>query len=259
MTTQDNSQRPLVTGEGDALSEQLVSFRQMVLERGADLYRDLPWRRSRDPYEVWISEVMLQQTQVSRVDGRWQRWLSRFPSIGALADAEAAEVLDEWQGLGYNRRALSVWNAARQVAEAGGAMPSEVSQLVALPGIGPFLDSVASDFKSKIQQAFGINSPAKIMIPIGESITEGIVVGMGRSAGDITKATNALTSAATTGTMYDPAKVTSMGGYTVTTSGAETMPGGNVITNNITVSGATNPDEYAARLARQIKLQLRTV
>ena len=57
MTTQDNSQRPLVTGEGDALSEQLVSFRQMVLERGADLYRDLPWRRSRDPYEVWISEV----------------------------------------------------------------------------------------------------------------------------------------------------------------------------------------------------------
>ena len=137
MTTQDNSQRPLVTGEGDALSEQLVSFRQMVLERGADLYRDLPWRRSRDPYEVWISEVMLQQTQVSRVDGRWQRWLSRFPSIGALADAEAAEVLDEWQGLGYNRRALSVWNAARQVAEAGGAMPSEVSRLVALPGIGP--------------------------------------------------------------------------------------------------------------------------
>ncbi len=137
MTTQDNSQRPLVTGEGDALSEQLVSFRQMVLERGADLYRDLPWRRSRDPYEVWISEVMLQQTQVSRVDGRWQRWLSRFPSIRALADAEAAEVLDEWQGLGYNRRALSVWNAARQVAEAGGAMPSEVSQLVALPGIGP--------------------------------------------------------------------------------------------------------------------------
>lgn len=129
----------------------------------------------------------------------------------------------------------------------------------ALPGIGPFLDSVASDFKSKIQKAFGINSPAKIMIPIGESITEGITVGMGRSAGDITKATNALTSAATTGTMYDPTKVTSMGGYTVATSGAETIPGGNVITNNITVSGATNPDEYAARLARQIKLQLRTV
>lgn len=129
----------------------------------------------------------------------------------------------------------------------------------ALPGISPFLNSVAADFKSKIKQAFGINSPAKIMIPIGESITEGITVGMGRSAGDITKATNALTSAATTGTMYDPAKVTSMGGYTVATSGAETIPGGNVITNNITVSGATNPDEYAARLARQIKLQLRTV
>lgn len=129
----------------------------------------------------------------------------------------------------------------------------------ALPGIGPFLDSIASDFKEKIKSAFKINSPSKIMIPIGESITEGITVGMGRSAWDITRATNALTSAATTGTMYDPAKVTSMGGYTVATSGAETAPGGNVITNNITVSGATNPDEYAARLARQIKLQLRTV
>ena len=137
MTKQDNVQTTLLTGEGDALSDQLVSFRQMVLERGRDLYRDLPWRRSRDPYEVWISEVMLQQTQVSRVDGRWQRWLERFPSIEVLARAEAAEGLDEWQGLGYNRRALSVWHAAQQVAEAGGVMPSEAAQLVALPGIGP--------------------------------------------------------------------------------------------------------------------------
>ena len=107
---------PLGTGVDDVLSSQLASFRERVLERGRELYRDLPWRRSRDPYEVWISEVMLQQTQVSRVDGRWQRWIARFPTIDALAAASAAEVLEEWQGLGYNRRALSVWNAARQVS-----------------------------------------------------------------------------------------------------------------------------------------------
>ncbi len=130
----DNS--PVDPSAGE-LSPQLAGFRQLVLERGRELYRDLPWRRSRDPYEVWISEVMLQQTQVSRVDGRWQRWIERFPSVSALAAAEAAEVLDEWQGLGYNRRAMSVWRAAQQVMEQGAVMPSEVGELVKLPGIGP--------------------------------------------------------------------------------------------------------------------------
>ena len=120
-----------------ALSSQLASFRSRVLERGSELYRDLPWRRSRDPYEVWISEVMLQQTQVSRVDGRWQRWLERFPDVAALASADAAEVLEEWQGMGYNRRALSLWHAAQQVARFGGELPRDVEGLTALPGIGP--------------------------------------------------------------------------------------------------------------------------
>ena len=119
------------------LSPQLASFRSRVLERGVDLYRDLPWRRSRDPYEVWISEVMLQQTQVSRVDGRWQRWLERFPNMRSLASADAASVLDEWQGMGYNRRVLSLWHAAQQVVSMGGELPSDVEGLVALPGIGP--------------------------------------------------------------------------------------------------------------------------
>ncbi len=131
-----NKQQNVMLGQRP-LSPQLEAFRQKVLERGAELYRDLPWRRSRDPYEVWISEVMLQQTQVSRVDGRWQQWLRRFPTVDALAMAEAADVLDEWQGLGYNRRALSVWRAAQAVHAAGGQLPHEVDQLVALPGIGP--------------------------------------------------------------------------------------------------------------------------
>ncbi len=113
-------------------------LRDRVYLRGRELYRDLPWRRTRDPYAIWVSETMLQQTQVGRVDGRWQRWLERFPSVGALAAASSADVLDEWQGLGYNRRALALWRAACQVAdEHAGQMPSGVRELQALPGIGP--------------------------------------------------------------------------------------------------------------------------
>jgi len=124
---------PALTHDASALE----SFRALVLQRGRELYRDLPWRRTHDPYEIWLSEVMLQQTQVSRVDGRWQRWLERFPTVDALASAEAADVLDEWQGMGYNRRALALLNAARIVADGGGVMPVEARDLVALPGIGP--------------------------------------------------------------------------------------------------------------------------
>ena len=115
----------------------LGDFRALVLARGRELYRDLPWRRTRDPYAIWISEVMLQQTQTTRVDGRWQLWLERFPTVDALAAADAADVLDEWQGLGYNRRALSVLRAAQAVSAAGGMMPAETAALEALPGIGP--------------------------------------------------------------------------------------------------------------------------
>ena len=117
--------------------EALSSFRALVLAQGHDLYRDLPWRRTTDPYAIWISEVMLQQTQVSRVDGRWQRWLERFPTVDALAAAQTADVLDEWQGMGYNRRALSLLRAAQMVSEAGGRMPREATDLMSLPGIGP--------------------------------------------------------------------------------------------------------------------------
>lgn len=117
--------------------ELLARFRRTVRERGAELYRDLPWRRTRDPYQVWVSEAMLQQTQTTRVDGRWQRWLQRFPTVMDLAAAEPADVLDEWQGLGYNRRALALHRAAKALAEGGGTVPSDARELQALPGVGP--------------------------------------------------------------------------------------------------------------------------
>ena len=76
--------------------------------------RDLPWRRTRDPYAILVSEVMLQQTQVARVLERYEPWLERWPTPAALAAAPAADVLRAWSGLGYNRRALNLQNAARR-------------------------------------------------------------------------------------------------------------------------------------------------
>ena len=113
-------------------------FRARVREAGAAHWRDLPWRRTRDPYLVWISEVMLQQTQVPRVLARWDEWVARFPTVGALAAADDAEVLAAWQGMGYNRRALALHRAAVAVVDRhGGAFPREERALLDLPGVGP--------------------------------------------------------------------------------------------------------------------------
>ena len=80
--------------------------------------RDLPWRRTKDPYAILVSEVMLQQTQVERVVPRWLAWLDRWPDPASLAAASPADVIRAWQGLGYNRRALNLHRAARAIAEA---------------------------------------------------------------------------------------------------------------------------------------------
>ena len=114
------------------------AFVEKVLLLGAAARRVLPWRWIDDAYGVLVSEMMLQQTQVSRVDGRWQRFMARFPTVGALAAASVADVLDEWQGLGYNRRALNLKRAAEACArERGGRVPETYEELLALPGVGP--------------------------------------------------------------------------------------------------------------------------
>ena len=113
-------------------------FRSMIRSEGVLRYRDLPWRRTRDPYIIWLSEVMLQQTQVPRVETRMPAWLDRFPTVQALAQAAPSDVLDAWQGMGYNRRALALHKAAQRVVEDwNGEFPHETRDLVALPGIGP--------------------------------------------------------------------------------------------------------------------------
>jgi A/G-specific adenine glycosylase len=103
--------------------------------------RDLPWRHTRDPYAVLVSEVMLQQTQVERVIPRWRRWLERWPTVEALAAATPADAIVEWQGLGYNRRAVSLHRAARHVAAHG--WPDDLTEL---PGVGPYTAAAVGNF-----------------------------------------------------------------------------------------------------------------
>jgi A/G-specific adenine glycosylase len=109
--------------------------------------RDLPWRHTRDPYRILVSEVMLQQTQVERVIPKYHAFLERFPTVHALAEAPTAEVILLWAGLGYNRRAVNLQRAARAVVEEhGGAFPQDVTILEALPGIGPYTAGAVACF-----------------------------------------------------------------------------------------------------------------
>jgi A/G-specific adenine glycosylase len=103
--------------------------------------RDLPWRDTKDPYAILVSEVMLQQTQVDRVVPRYLRWLERWPTADALARASTADVILEWQGLGYNRRAVNLQRAALVVAERG--WPDDLTEL---PGVGPYTAAAVGNF-----------------------------------------------------------------------------------------------------------------
>lgn len=101
--------------------------------------RDLPWRRTRDPYAIWISEIMLQQTQVDTVIPYFNRWLKKFPGVRALARAREEEVLKAWEGLGYYSRARNLHRAAKEMAaKYKGKLPETREELLALPGIGPY-------------------------------------------------------------------------------------------------------------------------
>ena len=111
------------TYAGD-LSDEERSLVSTVWEEGERLYRDLPWRNTHDPYAIMLSEIMLQQTQVARVQNYWDRFLDLFPTIDALASAETPLVLEMWQGLGYNRRALALKSCAEVCSRRyGGVLP----------------------------------------------------------------------------------------------------------------------------------------
>jgi A/G-specific adenine glycosylase len=115
--------------------------KDLLLEWFESRGRDLPWRHTSDPYAILVSEVMLQQTQVERVIPRWHAWLAKWPTVEALAAASPGEVIVEWQGLGYNRRALNLHRAASYVAEHG--WPDDLAKL---PGVGPYPAAAVGNF-----------------------------------------------------------------------------------------------------------------
>lgn len=133
---------------------KIKRLQRSVLDFYRTRRRDLPWRHTRDPYRILVSEVMLQQTQVDRVIPKYRAFLARFPSLRALAKARFVHVLRVWLGLGYNGRALRLWQCAREVVrDRGGSLPRDLHGLQQLPGVGPYTASALLSF------AFGAQIP----------------------------------------------------------------------------------------------------
>jgi endonuclease III len=151
------------TGDGGDFAPELVDLNPFDRERIALAWawmqqhrRDLPWRRTRDPLEVLVAELMLQQTQVTRVLDRWPTFLEQFPNPQAAADAGSAAIVTAWSGLGYNRRALALHQCAVLVSERqNGTMPQTIDELQKLPGIG--------GYTARAVRAFAFALPAAVV------------------------------------------------------------------------------------------------
>ena len=115
----------------------IETFQKKVMDWWSDNKRDLPWRRDPTPYNALVSEIMLQQTQVSRVIPKYNEFLQKYPTLASLAEANTKELVQQWCGLGYNRRALWLRDAAGQIVERG-SFPEEVIELRKLKGVGPY-------------------------------------------------------------------------------------------------------------------------
>jgi A/G-specific adenine glycosylase len=150
-TERTQTQRQFTSADKQRLRRRLLAWY-------ADHARDLPWRRSRDPYRVWVSEVMLQQTTVAAVRPYFERFVAAFPDVYGLASADEGQVLRLWEGLGYYRRARQLHAAARiVVAEHSGRFPRDLAKLQELPGIGRYtagaIASIAFDVRAPILEA----------------------------------------------------------------------------------------------------------
>ena len=126
-------------------------------------HRDLPWRRTRDPYAVLVSELMLQQTQVSRVTEFYPRFLARFPTLRTLAAAPRARVMEAWQGLGYYARARNLHALARAVVRDGGGLPAHPDALRALPGVGAYTAGAVASFAYERRAALVDTNVARVL------------------------------------------------------------------------------------------------
>ena len=154
--------------ENELESEWKQKLRRRLLNWYKKNQRTLPWRETRDPYRIWVSEIMLQQTQVETVKPYYQRFLKRFPSAISLADSDEQEVLRHWEGLGYYRRARQMHKAAKVIVEQhGGVFPSETSSVRDLPGIGRYtagaIMSIAHDAREPILEANTIRLYSRLL------------------------------------------------------------------------------------------------
>lgn len=146
-------------------------FSGAVLAWGLPRLRDLPWRHTRDPWAVLVSEVMLQQTQVARVVPRWEAFLERFPTPDACAAAPLGDVLREWQGLGYPRRARNLHVTAGRVV-ANGGFPTDLAGLLELPGVGPYTARALLAFAFEADAAVVDTNIARVYARVaGERLT----------------------------------------------------------------------------------------
>lgn len=137
---------------------------EAVLQWWEGQRRELPWRETRDPWAVLVCEVMAQQTQVARVAKRWGPFLERFPTPAACAAASVAEVLEEWSGLGYNRRALALHRCAASVVDRhDGRLPASLPELLALPGIGPYTARAVLAFAFELDAAVVDTNTARVL------------------------------------------------------------------------------------------------
>jgi A/G-specific adenine glycosylase len=147
---------------------ELPTFRQRVLSWFAKRKRDLPWRRSRDPYRIWLSEIMLQQTRVAAVIPYYERFLERFPSVQALARARTDRVLAQWAGLGYYSRARNLQRAAKEiVSRHAGNFPREYEAALALPGIGRYTAAAVLSIAYDAPHAVLDGNVARVLARIG--------------------------------------------------------------------------------------------
>ncbi len=145
-------------------AQQLAAFRRGLLRWYDRHGRDLPWRKTRDPYAILVSEVMLQQTQVKRVLDYYPRFLARYPTAEELAGASESAVREAWQGLGYYRRATNLQRAAREVAERhGGRFPATPEELQRLPGIGRYTAGAVASFAFGLDAAILDTNAARVL------------------------------------------------------------------------------------------------
>jgi len=152
--------------------QKIGAIQQDVFDWYREHKRDLPWRRTRDPYAILVSEIMLQQTQVNRVIPKYQAFLQEFPTVHALATTTPAAVIRAWKGLGYNRRALNLQRAATVVSESlNGQFPQTPDELQKLPGLGRYtagavatfaFDQIAPAVDTNVRQFIDVLLPTKL-------------------------------------------------------------------------------------------------